>query len=134
MCRHCSDGSANWNESKACMKIDLQDILSRIQQILKSHAGDSARWVASVSDCRLTNETAFYKQLNSKRMWGGAGSIANEALADNPGVDDWIWRAQIREFRELMIELGMHLKSRGNAYPDISSWLLAYSNWNQSDI
>ena len=67
-------------------------------------------------------------------MWGGAGSIANEALANNPGVDDWIWRAQIREFRELMIELGMHLKSRGNAYPDISSWLLAYSNWNQSDI
>ena len=95
---------------------------------------DSARWVASVSDCRLTNEAAFYKQLNSKRMWGGAGSIANEALANNPGVDDWIWRAQIREFRELMIELGMHLKSRGNAYPDISSWLLAYSNWNQSDI
>ena len=39
-----------------------------------------------------------------------------------------------RKFRELMIELGKHLKSRGNAYPDISSWLLAFSNWNQSEV
>jgi hypothetical protein len=67
-------------------------------------------------------------------MWGGAGSIANQALADNPGIDERIWLQDIRSFRELMIELGTHLQERGNAYPDISSWLLAFSNWNQSDV
>ena len=70
----------------------------------------------------------------SKKMWGGAGSIANQALADNPGVDDWVWQLEIREFRELMIELGQHLQARGSHYPDITSWLLAYHNWNQSEI
>ena len=65
-------------------------------------------------------------------MWGGAGSVANEALADNHGIDEWIWNSEIQQFRELMIELGQHLMDRGNAYPDISSWLLAFSNWNQS--
>jgi hypothetical protein len=67
-------------------------------------------------------------------MWGGAGSIANQALADNPGINEWVWREEIREFRELMIELGNHLQQRGNAYPDISSWLLAFNNWNQSEV
>jgi len=33
-----------------------------------------------------------------------------------------------------MIELGTHLQERGNEYPDISSWLLAFSNWNQSEV
>ena len=80
------------------------------------------------------DEAAMYRELNSKRMWGGAGSIANEALADNPGMEDWMWQAEIREFRELMIELGNHLKARDQAYPDISSWLLAFSNWNQSEV
>jgi hypothetical protein len=80
------------------------------------------------------DEAALYRELNSKRMWGGAGSIANQALADNPGINEWVWREEIREFRELMIELGNHLQQRGNAYPDISSWLLAFNNWNQSEV
>lgn len=58
--------------------------------------------------------------------------MANEALADNPGIDEWIWQSEIQRFREIMIELGQHLMSRGTSYPDISSWLLAYNNWNQS--
>ncbi|MDH3559616.1 MAG: hypothetical protein OEN52_01520 [Gammaproteobacteria bacterium] len=80
------------------------------------------------------DEVRFYRELNSNRMWGGAGSIANQALADNPGLDEQSWQAEIREFRELMIELGSHLQARGNEYPDISSWLLAFNNWNQSGL
>jgi hypothetical protein len=113
---------------------DILITLERIQDLLQHHPGDSADWLASViARCR-EDETGFYRALNSKRMWGGAGSVANRALADNPGVDENRWRNEIREFRELMIELGNHLQERGNAYPDISSWLLAFSNWNQSGI
>jgi hypothetical protein len=102
--------------------------------LLHSHAGENAAWLAAVIECCAADETRCYRALNSKRMWGGAGSVANEALADNPGVDEWTWQAQIREFRELMIELGTHLQARGDAYPDIASWLLAFSNWNQSGV
>ncbi len=113
---------------------DLPGTLQRLCEILQRHPGDSSTWVASLIELCGNNETLLYRSLNSKRMWGGAGSIANQALADNPGVDAQLWQAEIREFRDLMIELGSHLMERGNAYPDISSWLLAFSNWNQSGI
>ena len=114
--------------------IDIQTTLQRIHEILKTHPGDDAAWVASVIDLYGSDETRFYQALNSKRLWGGAGSVANQALADNPGIDEIVWNEQIRSFRELMIELGTHLQERGNAYPDISSWVLAFSNWNQSGV
>lgn len=114
--------------------IDVLTCLQRIHNILSNHSGDSADWVTSLIELGDNDETEFYRALNSKRMWGGAGSIANQALADNPGIDDWAWKMEIREFRELMIELGQHLQARGSHYPDISSWMLAFSSWNQSGI
>jgi len=65
---------------------------------------------------------------------GCTGLVANEALADKPGVDGWAWQARVREFRELMIEPGTHLQARGDTYPDIAGWLLAFSNWNRSGM
>lgn len=113
---------------------DIRNLLSRIHAILESHDSDCASWIALLIDECSQDESALYRELNSKRMWGAAGSVANEALADNPGVDEWTWQTEIREFRELMIELGAHLKSRGNEYPDISAWLMAFNQWNQSEI
>jgi hypothetical protein len=112
----------------------MHDLLKRIHTILLNHSGDNAEWLATVIMLGARDESRFYRELNSKRMWGGAGSVANEALADNPGIDAWLWQVQTRELRELMIELGQQLMARGNAYPDISSWLLAFNNWNQSEI
>ncbi len=113
---------------------DVLPLMHRIQTILQNHPGDSADWMATLIQLYEVDQDAFYRELNSKRMWGGAGSIANQALSDNPGIESWIWQAEIHEFRELMIELGQHLQSRGQAYPDIPSWLLAFSNWNQSGV
>jgi len=113
---------------------DMLTTLERIHGILLQHAGDSAVWFDDLRQLYSQDPAVFYRLINTKRMWGGAGSIANEALADNPGVDDWLWQTQIREFRELIIELGTYLQSRGDAYPDISAWIMAFSNWNQSEI
>ena len=114
--------------------MDVQTTLHRIRDLLENYPGESAAWIGSVIELGARDEVRFYRELNSKRMWGGAGSIANEALADNPGREERIWRTEIRELRELMIELGSHLQARGNEHPDISSWLLAFSNWNQSEV
>lgn len=115
--------------------IDVKTNLLQLHEILKNHQSIETAWIESlieIFDSGDGDELALYRELNSKHMWGGAGSVANEALADNPGIEDWIWNAEIQQFRELMIELGQHLMLRGNAYPDISSWLLAFNNWNQS--
>ncbi len=112
--------------------VDIKNILQQLHEILKSHQSIETAWLETLIELCAGDESALYRELNSKHMWGGAGSVANEALADNPGIEAWLWNAEIQQFRELMIELGQHLMSRENAYPDISSWLLAFSNWNQS--
>jgi hypothetical protein len=108
--------------------------LQRIHEILLNHTGYSAAWIASAIENGSRNEGELLRLLSSVRMWGGAGSVANEALADNPGMDELLWQAEIREFRQLMIDLGRELQRRGHAHPDMQSWLLAFSNWNQSGL
>ena len=112
---------------------DIKQTLQRLHGILSSHQSIEADWVAELISLADSDQDALYAQLNSKHMWGGACSVANEALADNCGIDDWQWQFEIQDFRELMIALGEHLMSRGQAYPDISSWLLAFNNWNQNN-
>jgi len=111
---------------------DLKETLVRMHVILKTHQSVETAYIETLIEFFDSDESSLYTELNSKHMWGGAGSVANEALADNIGLEEWIWQAEIQEYRELMIALGQHLMSRGNAYPDISSWLLAFNNWNQS--
>ena len=99
--------------------MDLDYTLTRLTEILAHHGSARADWL---------------RDLNSKQMWGGAGSLANEALADNPGIDPTLWEMEIREFRSLMIDLAEHLKARGQHYPDIDFWLSAFNSWQQSGI
>jgi len=113
---------------------NIKATLQRMHQILISHKSHEAIWIEELIALCDVDEAGLHVKLNSKRMWGGAGSIANEALADNCGIDEWIWRMEIQEYRELMISLGEYLMAGEQAYPDISSWLLAFNNWNQSDI
>ncbi len=106
--------------------------LQRIQQILASHGSEYLSFVEQLIALCDSDTDDLYRLLNSKQMWGGAGSLANEALADNPGIDEWQWQIEIQDFRTLMLELGEHLMSRGSSYPDISFWMTAFNNWNQS--
>jgi len=110
---------------------DIQQNLQRLHVILVTHQSVEADCVAELVELADSDTEALYARLNSKHMWGGAGSVANEALADNCGIEDWQWQFEIQDFRELMIALGEHLMARGQAYPDIGSWLLAFNNWNQ---
>ena len=110
---------------------DIKQNLQRLHAILAAHQSVEADWVAELIELADSDQDTLYARLNSKHMWGGAGSVANEALADNCGIDDWQWQFEIQDFRELMIALGEHLMARGQSYPDIGSWLLAFNNWNQ---
>ena len=114
--------------------VEIKTTLSRMHEILKNHQSIETAWIESLIELSIQDEAALYAELNSKHMWGGAGSVANEALADNMATEEWIWQSEIQDFRELMIALGEHLMLRGNANPDISSWLLAFNNWNQSQL
>ncbi len=111
--------------------MDLGVTLDRLADLLDRHAGDNAAWLRTLHGL---DEPAVYAALNSKRLWGGAGSVANEALADNPGLSPTQWDMHVREFRALMIDLAEHLKARGAHYPDIDFWLSAFTSWQQSNV
>lgn len=114
--------------------MNLPDTLTRLAQLLDRHHDDNAAWLRGVLAQYADGEAGAYAALNSKRMWGGAGSIANAALADNPGISAHDWDCEVREFRALMIDLAEHLKARGGHYPDIDFWLSAFTSWQQSNV
>jgi hypothetical protein len=71
-----------------------------------------------------------WRDIDSNAWWAGAGSLAAETMTDNPGLAESEWDTQVRAFRELMIEIAEVLRARGIANPGLSSWLLAFRNWN----
>ena len=74
------------------------------------------------------------QRLDANDWWTGAGSLAAETMADNPGLPEAIWQTEEGEFRELMIEIGQVLRARGSANPGIAPWLLAFNNWNSAGV
>ncbi|NEX16618.1 MAG: hypothetical protein C1943_08320 [Halochromatium sp.] len=74
------------------------------------------------------------RQLDSNAWWAGAGSLAAETMADNPGLPESEWALEVRAFRTLLIEIGEALQAKGAANPGIGSWLLAFNNWNASEV
>lgn len=107
--------------------------LRRAEAFLRPWRPAMADWLGDLL-ARGPGDPVFWRELNSTRFWGGAGSLANEALMDNPGVPETVWLMEVRAFREDLIEIAAELQGRGDAHPDIQAWLLAFHNWNNAGI
>jgi hypothetical protein len=112
----------------------LMTALERLGDLLERIGHERAAEVRRLGSELDTDRSRFWQALNDNRWWAGAGSLAAETMADNPGLPGELWRMEIREFRELLIEIGEILMARGGENPGISSWLLAFRNWNASDL
>jgi hypothetical protein len=110
-----------------CSLTHLAELLERIAHPRAVEVADLVRLVAESPE-RVRH------RLDANDWWAGAGSLAAETMADNPGLPESVWRREVREFRELMIEIGAGLQAEGAANPGISSWLLAFNNWNASEV
>jgi hypothetical protein len=105
----------------------LAELLARIGHPRAAEVADLAALFAEAP------ERARHR-LDANDWWAGAGSLAAETMADNPGLPEALWCREVRAFRELMIEIGAGLQAEGAANPGISSWLLAFNNWNASEV
>ena len=104
--------------------------LRRLVEVLQEIDSDSAKWLGEQVARHVGDAEGLRRALNATRMWGGAGSVASQALKPDSCASE----AQVREFRQLMVECGEELLAAEQPNPDISSWVLAFSNWNQSGI
>lgn len=120
------------------MSIPSEDALladvARLRDLLQAIGHPRADEVSRAIDLHARDPNAFMRALNSNRWWGGGGCLAAESMADNPGLPDDIWLQEVRAMRELLIQIGEALMARGDENPGISSWVLAFRNWNASGV
>jgi hypothetical protein len=108
--------------------------LSRLRNILHAHHSQLAVQVAGIIALADTDEAAAWERINSDLFWGGVGSIVDYTMRDNALAAPSLWEADVREMREILMDLGEQLMARGNENPRIASWVLAFSNWNASNV
>ena len=108
--------------------------LSRLRNILHAHHSHLAEQVADVIALARRDEAAAWERVNSDLFWGGVGSIVDYTMRDNVLAMQSLWEADVREMREILVELGEQLMARGNENPRIASWVLAFSNCNASNV
>lgn len=107
-----------------------ESALQRLVELLRELDPESATWLGEKVDRHAGDAEGLGRVLNAPRMWAGAGSVASQALKPDTTAS----AEQVREFRQLMIDLGEELLSGERPNSDISAWVLAFSNWNQSGI
>jgi hypothetical protein len=108
--------------------------LARLSELLGRIHHRRAAEVAALRERLSVDPEGAWRELDGNAWWAGAGSLAADTLIDNPGLPDAVWQAEIRDFRELLIEIGELLRARGDCNPGLSSWVLAFRNWNASEV
>ncbi|KAA6181829.1 hypothetical protein F2Q65_18810 [Thiohalocapsa marina] len=112
----------------------LQTALLRLSALLERISHPRAAEVRELADLLQVSPELAMRQLDSNAWWAGAGSLAAETMIDNPGLPEGLWQSEVREFRALLIEIGELIKAEGATNPGLGSWLLAFSNWNASEV
>jgi hypothetical protein len=105
----------------------LADLLRRIDH---PRAGEVEALLADFG----SDPTAAWRQLDGNGWWAGAGSLAAESLVEPANLPTRERDHAMREFRALLIDIAELLRARGPTNPGLSSWLLAFRNWEASGV
>jgi len=108
--------------------------LQRLHEVLARTGEPRAAEVEALIAAGPGEPNGLWRALNANAWWGGAGSLAAATMADHPELPEALWRQEVAELREALIEIGELLMRRGGENPGISSWVLAFRNWNASGV
>lgn len=113
---------------------ELRRALDALRETLESIGHPRAAEVAAALALAERDPETFWRAIDGNDWWAGVGSLAAETLGDNPGLRESDWQGIVRELREHLIEIGETLVARGRHNPGIPSWVLAFRNWNDSQV
>lgn len=111
-----------------------QAVLEQLADLLEQLRHPRAAEVKTLAQRFAEEPEAVWRAINGNDWWAGAGSLAAETMADNPELDPHSWQLLVRSFRELLSELAELLQAHGEPNPGLGSWLLAFRNWNASEV
>lgn len=111
-----------------------RDLLDRLALLLRRLAHPRAEEVEGLLALFDTDPATAWQRLDGNAWWAGAGSLAAESLVEPAALPAAERAAAVQEFRALLIDLAELLRARGATNPGLSSWLLAFRNWEGSGV
>jgi hypothetical protein len=95
----------------------VREILQEISELLEKHNGSSNPMAIAL----LGDENKLWDFLVSNELWGGAGSVADQALLELP--------EERRRLEGLMIRLGREQMRLGKVNIRTEMWVFAFEKW-----
>ena len=98
------------------------EILQEISELLEKHNASSN----SLAIALLGDEKKLWDYLTSNELWGGSGSVADQALLELP--------EERRYLEGLMIRLGREQMRLGRVNVRTEMWVSVFEEWRDKKI
>lgn len=101
--------------------MNIRNILTKIKGLM--HAGNDQEYFEMIQKVLQGNDEELWAFLTSNDLWGGAGSIADQALIDDKGLR--------KELEKLLIDLAAQQEKIGRLNSRTKSWADAFIAWSK---
>ena len=99
------------------MMKELIEKLEELQSLLTQ--GGDTYYVDQIQEAISNGEESIWQYLCSNELWGGAGSIADQAVLENKSVR--------KKLEQILIEIGRFQQSVGRVNVRTEMWVSAFS-------
>lgn len=99
----------------------IKDVLVKIKELM--HTGNDQVYFEMIQKVLQGDDKELWVFLTSNDLWGGAGSIADQALIDDKGLR--------KELEMLLIDLAVQQEKIGRLNPRTKSWADAFIAWSK---
>jgi hypothetical protein len=99
-----------------------RDTLQEIATLLEQHNASSNNLAIAL----LGDHEKMWRYLVSNELWGGAGSVADQALLDAPDAR--------RQLEDLLILLGREQMDLGHVNVRTEMWVTVFEKWRAAGI
>ncbi|MHC4412538.1 MAG: hypothetical protein ACYSW6_06140 [Planctomycetota bacterium] len=103
---------------------EIRDKLKQLRDLLRD--GNENYQANQVEDALVGSDDNLRTYITSNELWGGAGSIADQALVDN--------RESRRKIEAVLSELGEIQMKAGIVNVRTEMWTSAFRQWQQKDL
>ena len=103
---------------------EIRDKLSELLVLLRE--GDEKYQANQIEDALAGSEKELKSYVTSNELWGGAGSVADQALVED--------RPSRKKVEAVLAELGEIQKGKGMVNARTERWTSAFREWQRKTI